>query len=1402
MYSTKKIKLYLTIGTLFISTVLFAQVTPAEKTALQAVYNALDGPNWNSQNDADTSDDWDFTQPVTSAWYGISLIGSNITELQLSHFNDQNNLSGVIPPEIGDFPALTNLEIEYADLTGTTIPLEIGNLTALEVLELGYNSLDGPLPLTLGNLTSLKQLIIDHNSALTGAIPIEIGNLLDLERLSFSDNNLSGDIPSEITQLTKLISLGLDRNQFTGAIPVDIGNLVELEYLTLWDNPTLSGPLPTSIGNLVSLISLDISDTAVNGSIPNTVSGMIKLQRFQMSNCQLSGNIPGEFGVLPVLSWLRLYNNQLSGNIPPGLGNSNSINRINLLQNQLSGNIPAELGNIQSLEVLNLSSNQLTGNIPAEIGNISSLVSLNLYDNQLTDLPWQLSNLNNLRFANLGNNQINGSIPIEFGNFTSLQKLEINNNLLSGNIPSELGNILTLRELRLENNQLDGSTPITLTNLVNLEKIRIGNNQLSGSIPDFTTLNLSSLYINENEFQFGDFENEFNFYDTSISFFDDNPQAKVDNIETRNLNTGDNTTITTTCSGTQNNYKWFKNGTTEIVGETNATLLLNNLQPTDAGIYHCEVTSDIITDLTILRHEVTINVANPPCTISQSEIDALLALYSSTNGAIWTSETDGDTTNDWDLANPIEDWFGLTIDCVLGTVTKIELLQSNTIGNNLVGILPMKIGDFTNLLVLDLGGNTISGNIIPEVYNLTALTNLSLNDNQFTGDISSQIGNLTSLSNLELDDNLLTGAIPVEIGNLTDLYRVWLYSNQLTGTIPIELGNLSNLNQLYLYNNQLTGSIPNELTNIPDLDWLLLQNNNFSGTIPSFTYNLTMIWFSFNSNAFQFGDFENDFNWYNVEPNVFWDSPQAKVDAIETRNLNLGNNTTMVTNCSGSQNNYQWYKNNTPLNDTGTFSGTQTATLTLTNVQFTDTGTYHCEVTSDIVTDLTIERNDITLNVTTASYSINYMSTVNGAIVGDGTDNTNYFGPNDYGDYGNCTSGNWRWIHALCSECLINNKDVSVKQNNANGSTWFAGGGASRYMVIDLSMPRTFNELRVFQMFSDGKVTSLRMYSHLDTATVPFYSDAGWIPIFTETSIGAGVITGDTVSMPTIINFPYTTSRFLLIEAKNDGSLGNAPFTEIRELKLFDTNSVTPAPIDAIETPAFTQVDAICEGEALSALPTTSNNGITGTWSPTLNTTATTEYTFTPNLGQCATTNTMTITVNPAPSEPTGLECWESNTWDATSCAWITSGTQATEPTGLECWETNSWNTTSCSWVTSGTQPNEPTGLECWEINTWDATSCSWITSGTQPNEPTGLECWETNTWDAISCSWITSGTQPNEPTGLACWETNTWDATSCSWITSGTQPNEPTGLACWESNTWDVTSCTWITSGTQPNEP
>jgi hypothetical protein len=77
---------------------------------------------------------------------------------------------------------------------------------------------------------------------------------------------------------------------------------------------------------------------------------------------------------------------------------------------------------------------------------------------------------------------------------------------------------------------------------------------------------------------------------------------------------------------------------------------------------------------------------------------------------------------------------------------------------------------------------------------------------------------------------------------------------------------------------------------------------------------------------------------------------------------------------------------------------------------------------------------------------------------------------------------------------------------------------------------------------------------------------------------------------------------------------------------VINSNSIT---VSTVIVPTFTQVQPICIGEALGNLPTTSNNGILGSWTPALNNTQTTTYTFTPNLGQCSSTATMTIQVNP-----------------------------------------------------------------------------------------------------------------------------------------------------------------------------
>ena len=97
------------------------------------------------------------------------------------------------------------------------------------------------------------------------------------------------------------------------------------------------------------------------------------------------------------------------------------------------------------------------------------------------------------------------------------------------------------------------------------------------------------------------------------------------------------------------------------------------------------------------------------------------------------------------------------------------------------------------------------------------------------------------------------------------------------------------------------------------------------------------------------------------------------------------------------------------------------------------------------------------------------------------------------------------------------------------------------------------------------------------------------------------------------------------------------------------TTATLTITVNASITPTFAAVAPICPGAALAPLPTTSINGITGTWAPALNNTATTTYTFTPAAGQCATTATLTITVNC--KYDTDIRCRSSDLFWCSSCS-------------------------------------------------------------------------------------------------------------------------------------------------------
>ena len=182
------------------------------------------------------------------------------------------------------------------------------------------------------------------------------------------------------------------------------------------------------------------------------------------------------------------------------------------------------------------------------------------------------------------------------------------------------------------------------------------------------------------------------------------------------------------------------------------------------------------------------------------------------------------------------------------------------------------------------------------------------------------------------------------------------------------------------------------------------------------------------------------------------------------------------------------------------------------------------------------------------------------------------------------------------------------------------------------------------------------------------------------TFAGATIATS-TVQNPTGICYNTAGSYNVTLIATNS----NGSNTIVKNLFIIVTPQITPS---------FAAVGPYCSGAAIPALPTTSTNGITGTWSPAINNTTTASYTFTPTAGQCATTTTLSITINtsttPTITGATSFCTGGSTTLDAgagySSYNWTPSGnTQSINVTAAGTYTVTVSNASSCTGTASVT---------------------------------------------------------------------------------------------------------------------
>ncbi|KAF3580220.1 hypothetical protein DY000_02033105 [Brassica cretica] len=400
------------------------------------------------------------------------------------------------------------------------IPISIGLLKELIVLNMSNNVFTGGIPPSLASLTNLQSLDLSQNR-LSGEIPPELGKLTFLARMNFSYNMLEGPIPQgtqiqsqnsssfaenpglcgfpleetcggkeeeatkqeedgekeEKHQVISWISaaigylpgvLALGENNFNGPIPRFISKLVGLWYLdlALWN--TEKGKVDFSIFlHLKSLTFLDLSYINTRSRVDLSLfSDLMSLGYLDLSGINLK--VSPTLHLLSPIEILTLSSCNIA-EFPKFLETQTSLSYLDISSNQIKGQVPKWLWRLPLLRFEGRDSGNLYNSVSMTAkGLVMELVgsgftiykTIDVSGNKLQgDIPESISLLKELIVLNMSNNAFTGHISPSLENLTNLQSLDLSQNRLSGEIPPELGKLTFLARMNFSYNMLEGLIP-------------------------------------------------------------------------------------------------------------------------------------------------------------------------------------------------------------------------------------------------------------------------------------------------------------------------------------------------------------------------------------------------------------------------------------------------------------------------------------------------------------------------------------------------------------------------------------------------------------------------------------------------------------------------------------------------------------------------------------------------------------------------------------------------------------------------------------------------------------------------------------------------------------------------------------------------------------------------------